>query len=505
MRIMLAELTGSSAIAATIVGSLVLFVAGIGLGRWLKRRAGVRLGAAYLLFCATFALWVALEFSHGDFPHRLGVLRALRAANVLLGTFFLHALIRRYYWEIWYEKHRKVKAPKFLSQLVGLVAFVIALFFVVGGVYGQSIEGAIFGSTVVVGIIGFAMQDLLGNIIAGLALELGKPFKPGDWLVIDDRRAEVIEVNWRSTRLRTNDDVYLDIPNKTIVGGKIINLSYPTRQHAVRLTVNFDYNSLPNYVKDVMVHATSEVPGVLSVPAPKVFLKEFADSTIHYEIKFWIEDEARYNDIVDGIRTNVWYAAKRHDIRMPYPIRTVQIERPASKPADTGTIARAKARQQPLLQVLSDAEADKLLASARLLRFGRGERILQEGEPGESMFILLNGEARVFVRSGDHETLVATLHPGDLCGEMSLLTGEPRSATVIARTDIEMWEIDKPVLAELLQSNETLVQKFGDLLANRRLEREGVLSSEAEKAQLRAREKEYAAGFMKKLYSFFEL
>jgi CRP-like cAMP-binding protein len=349
------------------------------------------------------------------------------------------------------------------------------------------------------------MQDLLGNIIAGLALELGKPFKTGDWLVIDDQRGEVIEVNWRSTKLRTNDDVYLDIPNKTIVGGKIINLTSPTRAHAIRLTVRFDYQTPPNFVKDVMIRATAEVPGVLPTPAPKVYLRDFADSTIVYEIKFTIEDDSRYNEIVDGIRTNVWYAAKRHDIRIPFPIRTVQIERPSSKSSDLSAAARAKVRQQPLLHLLDDAEADKLLASARLLRFGRGEKILQEGEAGESMFILLNGEAAVFVRSGDHETLVATLHPGDYCGEMSLLTGEPRSATIIARVDCELWEIDKPVMAELLQKNEALVQKLGDLLANRRMEREGVLASEAEKAQLQSREKEYADGFMKKLYSFFEL
>ncbi len=505
MHAMLAELTEGSSIAVAVLVGLALFVAGIGLGRWLKRRAGVHLGFLYLLFCAAFVLWLAVEIEGANFPDRSAVLRALRSANVLLGTLFVLALVRRYFWELWFERHRKVKAPKFLSQIVGLVVFVIASFFVIGGIYGYSIEGAIFGSTVVVGIIGFAMQDLLGNIIAGLALELSKPFKTGDWLVVDGQHAEVIEVNWRSTKLRTNDDVYLYLPNKAIVGAKIINLSYPTRQHAIRLTVAFDYQTPPNFVKDVMVRAAAEVPGVLITPAPKVFLKDFADSAIQYEIKFWIEDESKFNDIVDGIRTNVWYAAKRHEIRIPFPIRTVQIERPGAKSGEAGASARAKVRQQPLLQLLDDEEANKLLASARLLHFGRGEKVLQEGEPGESMFILLSGQAAVLVRSGDHETLVATLHPGDYCGEMSLLTGEPRSATIVARTDCELWEIDKPVLAELLQKNETLVQKLGDLLANRRLEREGVLSSEAEKSQIHAKEKEYAAGFMKKLYSFFEL
>ena len=502
---MLAELTDGSSIAVTIVVGLAMFVAGIGLGRWLKRRAGVRLGFLYLLFCAAFVVWLSLEISTRDFPHRPDVLRALRAANVLLGTLFALALIRRYYWEGWFERQSKVKAPKFLSQLIGLMIFLIAIFVVIGGVYGYSIEGAIFGSTVVVGIIGFAMQDLLGNLIAGLALEVGKPFKIGDWLVVDGQHAEVMEVNWRSTKLRTNDDVYLDLPNKSIVTAKIVNLTYPTRQHAIRLIIGFDYQTPPNFVKDVLIRAAAEVPGVLVAPAPKVFLKDFVDSKILYEIKFWMEDQTKFNDIMDGIRTNVWYAAKRNDLRMPLPIRHLQIERPSAKSEETGADARARVRGQPLFQLLDDEEADKLLSSARLLRFGRGEKVLQEGEPGESMFILLSGQAAVLVRSGDHETLVATLHPGDYCGEMSLLTGEPRSATVVARTDCELWEIEKPILAELLQKNQTLVQKLGDLLAARRLEREGVLSSEAEKMNLQAKEKEYAAGFMKKLYSFFEL
>src|SRR4051812_12434694 len=117
---MLAQLAGGSTIAVTVVVGLVIFLVGVGLGRWLKRSAGVRLGFLYLLFCAAFVVWLSVEFSVGDFTHRVDVLRGLRAANVLLGTLFLLALLRRYYWENWFEKHRKVKAPKFLRQLVGL-------------------------------------------------------------------------------------------------------------------------------------------------------------------------------------------------------------------------------------------------------------------------------------------------------------------------------------------------------------------------------------------------
>ena len=502
---MFADLTGRSSIAVEAVAIPILFVALVALGRLLKRRAGVHLGLAFQFFCIVFSLWLPLEVVGADFPHRDGVMRALRAANVLLGTFFILALVRRYYWEFWFEKNTRAKAPKFLSQLFGLVTFIVAVFVVIGGVYGKSIEGVVFGSTVVVGIVGFAMQDLLGNIIAGIALELGKPFKTGDWLVVDGKHAEVIEVNWRSTRLRTNDDIYLDIPNKAIAGATITNLTYPTRQHAIRLSVGFDYQTPPNFIKDTMALAAGKVPGVLANPAPKVFLKDFGESAVIYEIKFWLEDESKFNDIVDGIRTNVWYAAQRHGIRIPFPIRTLQIERPTPKHHNSLNAARVSVRKQPFLQLLGESHVDRLLAHARPLRFGRGEKIIEQGAAGESVFVLLEGEAHVFVHANGVDNLVGTLRTGDCFGEMSLLTGAPRSATVVARSDCEMWEIDKETFAEILHGNESLVQKLGELLAQRRLETEGILASSIEQGQMATKQKEYTDGFLKKLYSFFEL
>jgi CRP-like cAMP-binding protein len=244
---------------------------------------------------------------------------------------------------------------------------------------------------------------------------------------------------------------------------------------------------------------------VLAIPAPKVYLKDFADSAVVYEIKFWLEDESIFNDIVDGIRTNIWYTAQRHGIRIPFPIRTVQLERSKHQAHDAMTVARACVRKQPFLQLLDEAQLEKLLAHAKFLRFGRREKVIVQGAAGESMFILLNGEANVYVQANGADTLVATLRTGDYCGEMSLLTGAPRSATVIASTDCEMWQIGKEILAEILQENETLVQQLSELLAQRRMETEGIVASSSESAQLATKQKEYTEGFLKKLYSFFEL
>ena len=474
-------------------------------GRLLKRRQRVDLGITYVLFCLVFAMWLPLVVTHIDVPWRDTAAKHLGAASFLLGVIVFLALLRRYFWEGWFEKNSQVKAPKFLSQLVGLVIVVVAAFSVLSVVYGPSIQGAVLGSTVVVGIVGFAMQDLLGNIIAGIALEIGKPFKPGDWLVVEGgKHAEVVEVNWRSTRLRDNDAIYIDIPNKTIAGATIVNLSYPTREHAIRIVIGFDYGVPPNFVKDCMARATASAPGVLPKPPPKVFLKAFTDFSINYEIKFWIDDESRYNDILDSIKTNVWYEAQRNGIRIPFPIRTLQIEK--KKPsAQLGMEVRTSAKKQPFLQLLDPAQTDKLLSSARLQRFGRGERVIEQGADGGSMFMLLHGEASVLVKANGCETQVATLRDGDYFGEMSLLTGEPRSATVVAHTDCEMWEIGKEVLGEILQQNHPLVEALSDLLAKRRLENEGLLASAHPASVMQEKHREYRASFVSKLKSFFEL
>jgi small-conductance mechanosensitive channel/CRP-like cAMP-binding protein len=479
---------------------LLLFV-----GRWLKRKQGVKLGFDYLLFSLVAAGWIALHALVIDFPHRSTVLMNTTAALIVLSAFVIVALLRRYLWELWFEKHQHSKVPKFLSQVVGLVIVVAALLIALGGIYGVSIHGAVLGSTVVVGIIGFAMQDLLGNIIAGIAIEIGKPFRVGDWLVVDGKFAEVTEVNWRSVRLRDNDDVYFDIPNKSIVGSTVVNLTHPHRTRGSRFEIGFEYEVPPNTVKDVLRRAAQKAPGVLSSPPVKVFLKDFADSAIVYEVRFFLEDQSRFNDITDAIRTNIWYETRRAGLRIPFPIRTVQIERAKADQRGALEIARTSIRRQPFLQLLDPAQLDRLLADARLLRFGRGEHIIEQGEEGRSMFILVRGEADVFVHVHNETKHVATLRDGDYCGEMSLLTGEVRSASVQARTDCEMWEIGKETLADILAENHPLLERLSEILAKRKMEVDGIIEASMAESEKTETVQRYKESFLKRLYGFFEL
>ena len=474
----------------------------VAFGRFLKRGTGVKLGMMYKLFCIALSIYLPLQILQLDYGRR-----ELLAATVLLSTFFVVALIQRYVWEGYFRKQRGLEIPKFLHELVALVVFVVSLTIVLDGIYqeGHAITGLVAGSGVAAIIIGFAMQDLLGNIISGIALEIGKPFKRGDWLIYENIRAEVIEVNWRSTRLRTNDDVYLDVPNNQIVKHALLNLSYPNKVHAERIQVGIDYNVAPNTVREVLKRAACNGYLVLPNPEPKVFLKTFADSSVIYELKFYFERDDCYNDIMDSVHTNIWYELNRHNIKIPYPVRTLQIERRQPAPHSITPLVMDTLRKQKFFMCLDDAQIDRLLASAKLLRYGRGESLITQGEEGNSMFVLVSGAVDVHVGHEGRLTYVTTLKAGDYFGEMSLLTGEKRSATVIASSDCESLKIDKTSFAEVLLSNPELLQKLSAMLAQRRLETEGILASTTEKKTIEIKHEEYTANFLARLSSFFEL
>src|SRR5437667_7300263 len=489
--------------AITVVVFIVTFFVALGIGRFLKRRAVVQLGLFFRLFCLILAFYAAIAAYGVHAPWRYHV----GAAAILLSTALIVSLVNRYVWDLYFEKKRQTAIPHFLREVVGGVIFLIVLLFILSyGYHAETqLKGLLAGSGVVAIIVGFAGQNLFAGIIGGISIQINRPYKVGDWLQVGDRFAEVMEINWRSTRLRTNDAIYLDIPNNEMVGHTIVNLHYPTEVHAMRIRVGVEYKNPPNRVKDAMLRAASTAEGVLPEPKVKVFLVDFADSAVIYEIKFYMGNHARINEINDAVRTNVWYELKRQGITIPFPIRTLHLERKAAPPIkDDQAEALSILRGEPLFECLSDEQLDHLIKQARLNIFGRGEPVIEEGSPGDSMFVLLRGEANVLVSKNGSTIQVATLSAGDCFGEMSLLTGEPRSATVRADRDCYVMEIGKPTMAEVLRGAPSCLEQLSHLLAERKMETEGILK-EAHTDEQVLKQRQYTATFLNRLRTFFEL
>ncbi len=489
---------------ATVIAFLVTYFVALSIGRLLKRKAGVPLGILFQAFCLTLAFYAAVSVYgvHANWRNHVG------AALVILSAAVVVALIDRYVWDAWFERRKQTPIPKLLREIAALGIFLIALLMVLSVGYhaeGQ-LKGLLAGSGIAAVILGFAAQNLLGSLVAGISLQISRPYRVGDWLQVGERTGEVMEINWRATRLRTNDNIYIEIPNNEIIKQTIINLHYPTQLHAMRMRIGIDYSVPPNRVKDALFRAVNNAEGVVKDPRPKIFVVDFGESAVIYEIKYYLMNHALFNEVSDAIRTNIWYELKREKITVPFPIRTLHLDRRRARPVAEGhDEARAILRGEQLFQCLSDEQIDGLLSRSRLNHFGRGERLIEEGAEGDSMFVLLRGTVNVSVAKNGTAIRVGTLNSGDCFGEMSLLTGERRMATVRADGDCYVLEISKPVMGEIIRQSPECLNQLSELLARRKLETEGIIKDTAASDSASAKENEYRASFLRRLRAFFEL
>jgi CRP-like cAMP-binding protein len=316
-------------------------------------------------------------------------------------------------------------------------------------------------------VVGFALQDTLGNLFAGLAIQIEKPFRVGQWVQFGDREGQVTEITWRATKLRTIAGQFLIVPNSLVSKEPVLNYSEPTIPTRIEVEIGASYNVPPNDVKRAMQEAMANSPLVMKAPEPQVIIKGFGASAIDYVAQFWIEDYAVDRTARDQVRTNLWYTFRRHNIEIPYPIQ-VQYERD-EEPIRTErhvAVAADHLASVNLFKTLS-AEARHALANAANHHlFAAGESIVRQDAEGDSMFVLMKGHARVVIEPSGQE--VAMIPAGGFFGEMSMLTGDKRSATVKAADDVAVLEITAKDFRELALANPDLVDHVSTIISARR-------------------------------------
>jgi CRP-like cAMP-binding protein len=249
--------------------------------------------------------------------------------------------------------------------------------------------------------------------------------------------------------------------------------------------VGVHYDAAPTRVKEVLRGALAQCPLVLRVPEPEIELGNFGASSIDYHVRFWIDDYARDELARDQARTAIYYAFKRHDIEIPYPIQTeISIEPPVRDER-----ARALEREHLLAGVdlfasLTDEQRKRIAMATTTATYGDGEAIVRQGEAGESMYVIVSG--KVAVRIDGRTDSIATIESGGYFGEMSLLTGDPRSADVVAAGDVVVLEVGAGVFRELGEASPHAVEQVGIAAATRRAELEGARAANRAQSVLEA-------------------
>ena len=312
-------------------------------------------------------------------------------------------------------------------------------------------------------VLGFALQDTLGNLFSGLSLQLESPFSVGDFIKVGTSDGRVVQIAWRSTRIETMRREVITIPNSLIAKEKVTNYSRGGLPIAIDVDFGASYSAPPNAVKAEVMETLREAPLVLNEPSPWVRVSKFDESGVNYHVRFFIADYAAVPHATDEVLGRLWYRFGRSGIEIPFPQRVLHVRTDEKVKAEPDVELLSNL---PLFKPFPMEEAQGLSRSAVERRFGAGEEIITEGRAGTSFYVVVSG--RLSVRVGTPPREIATLERGGAFGEMSLLTGEPRSATVIAMEDCALLEMGREVFQRHLEAHPERLAQLATLIEERK-------------------------------------
>ena len=424
-----------------------------------------RLLAAYLL--SRLAVLVLGARLHPSLEHALAaaatVFGAVGVLRLLDGLIF--GFIR------WRGRHG---LPRILRSLLVWTVTFLCIAVVMRVEYKMDLSSLFATSALLSVVLGFALQETLGNLFAGLTLHAEQPFETGEWVSFGKYTGRVLDVGWRSTRLLTADDDELLVPNSLISREVVVNHMRPHLTDVIELLVPIDLDVTPARAKAALLEAVRSCALVLAAPEPRVQLASFSDNAASYRVRFMTSGYHMERAALDQVQEAIWYGLRREAIDMPYPQTTLSFRERAAE-ADDRRRREHLAEAEDLLgridfvKAMNEAARHTLAERARFLEYGPGQAIVRQGEQGDTLFLVARGEVAVQVTTEGGEKEVARLGRGALFGEMSVLTGEPRSATVMSVGDAALLGIQRDAFHQIIAAEPELAQRLAEVITRRKL------------------------------------
>jgi len=369
--------------------------------------------------------------------------------------------------------------PPVLLQLLMLSIGSVATVVVFKELARFDLLGLVTTSAVLTAVLGLAAQEPLKDLFAGLELQLDDQLKVGDFIRVNDATEGVIvSIDWRDTCLRDVTGAMVMVPN-TMITSVVLRSYGAFGSMGNRFSIGLEYSLPPAQARQLLAGIVSAHPRSLSEPPASVRVKAFGDFAIEYDILVF-QKPGSLADVLDlrsELLEQIWYAMERQGHN--HPVRELRKQPPtpdAYKPISHSATDRARIlRLNPIFAGLSDQEFTSLAGNTRSLRFAPGETIVVEGDEGGAMYQVLQGQVEVLKQQPNAPALrVTCLNPGDIFGEMSMLSGSLRSATVRALEECVLLEVSREQLGPLLKANPPLMDGLAHLVSKRRGELEGL-------------------------------
>jgi small-conductance mechanosensitive channel/CRP-like cAMP-binding protein len=478
-----------------------------------RRRAHLRNSA--LLFSLSIAgLFISTSvLYYGGNPNSIAY-RWTQWATWLVAGIAIIGVVRILLFDVILQAVR-LDIPRIIQEMLTALAYIVLAIFLLSRV-GVNVTGIVATSAVLTAVIGLSLQDTLINFMGGMALELDNTINVGDWIRVDKYEGRVKEIRWRQTSIETRDWDTVVIPNSMLIKGQVVILGKFTnspRQHRMWVYFNVDFRYSPNDVIETVEKALRAEPiqNVAQTPQIHCLIIDFKDSFATYAVRYWLTDIALTDPTNSVVRSRIYTALKRAGVSLSIPAQSIFIteddasRRGRKKEEEIATRAKVL-REVEIFKPLTDEELLKLAERLSVAPFVRGEAMVRQGTEAHWLYVITEGEADVRV-SADGAGLskcVATLSAGDFFGEMGMMTGERRAATVIAKTDVECYRIDKNSFQDILHQRPEIAEGISQVLAHRRVDLDAAREGLNEEARLQ-REKRTQSDLLRRIKDFFTM
>lgn len=436
-----------------------------------------------------------------DYPHpnvfKIPAL-ILLALFAYLGVQLVNAAI----FDFAFRLRRGYEAPSLVRNIFTLVAFTVLFVLIFKSLYSDVQLGALFTTSAIFGvIIGLALQDTLGNFFAGISLHADRPFQVGDVITVGQQKhTGVIEsITWRAIKIRTFQNHIVLVSNSN-AAREAIEVSPRDNLNARLVFFGTLYTDSPAKTIHVVREAVRDADNVSEKITPIVRIRNLGDFSIEWEVKYWLDDYAKYNDTDALIRQRVWYALRRSGLTFAFPTRTLHLERKAiTRPVTAEEQIADRLSAVDVFAPLSSEELRQLATATVGHVFAPGETLIRAGDEGSSMFVVHNGKVAVQVADKGGPRTVAVLSEGNFFGEMALFTGEPRTANIVALEETEVLEIGHAAMKHIFETNPSLAESISWTIAERQADLEaGSLQASQNSVQ-------EPAGLLASIRRFFSL
>ncbi|HEY9616555.1 MAG TPA: cyclic nucleotide-binding domain-containing protein [Microcoleaceae cyanobacterium] len=456
-----------------------------------------------------FQVFATPMFEVGGTRYSLNLILTLLLISVVVfwvARGFSNWIKRKVLVRMGFDRGSREVTASFIRYLLTAFGFLVVL--QTAGVNLTSLT--LFAGVLGIGI-GFGLQNLTSNFISGLTLLVEQPIRVGDFVEIDNLLGTVESISIRSTTVRTQDGVFVIVPNIRFVENNVINWSYRDPRCRLHVRVSVAYDSDTFLVSEALLEAARKDLRVLSDPPPRVWFQKFGDSALEFVLLVWINQPQESDPIKSALNFLVEQEFRYRGIQVPFPQRDLYIRNlsdlapmlqtlskpeaengKSAHPSETATTPATKVappspgnmtlrdllRRITYFEQCSDVEILQLIEYGYRQLFPAEQIVCEEGAPGDSFYIILKGSVEIFSRRV--EQYIATLNEGEFFGEMSLLMGIPRSASVRTLEDTILFVIERNDLQRLLQNHQGLADQIAQKLLERQqtLREMGLLSDE---------------------------